>query len=108
MKSDFSSDLAPFLAIIGWGGGGAPREIKSYAPVRSFATLPPEYWAGRRPSGVDSFHATPIGVVLENKNSGWDVSHTSHLVAEPIGPVLIVHPLAAGAQAGAVRRCKKG
>ena len=49
MKSDFSSDLTPFLAIMHWGGGGGPpNEIYSYAPADCWANLAP-------PPAVDLF-----------------------------------------------------
>ena len=59
--------------------GGVNRSLLE---SRSSATL--RILRGRRPSGVNSFHATPIGVVLKSKNIGWDVSHPSHPVTEPM------------------------
>ena len=58
--------------------------VKPERSPRAGAPPPSEYWGGRRPSGVDSFHATPISVVLKSKNIGWNVSHPSHPAAEPM------------------------
>ena len=64
-----------------WSASGARVKFRRICPRSRPAS---EYSGGRRTSGVNSFHATPIGVVLKSKNIVWDVSHPSHPVAEPV------------------------
>ena len=62
----------------GTGAAAMPSRPCRPGPPRGSAPtgapLSSKYWGGRRPSEVDSSHATPISVTLNSKNIGWDAS----------------------------------